>query len=107
MSLWYCSDCAIAFGPQPHCPRCGKPGIWQRIIADAQESPADQDDPDDPDIDVPEGTEIDVPEEVLAEFEAELDAYEKELRDQLGQQFAGYEDIDHPDEDIDHPDDSR
>jgi hypothetical protein len=26
MSLWYCSDCRIAYGPQPHCPRCGEPG---------------------------------------------------------------------------------
>jgi hypothetical protein len=61
----------------------------------------------DPDIEVPEGTEVDVPPEVLAEFEAELDAYEQELREQLGQQFADYEDIDHPedddDEDIDYP----
>jgi hypothetical protein len=32
----------------------------------------------------------------LAEFEAELAAYEAELREQLGQQFADYEDIDHP-----------
>lgn len=52
----------------------------------------------DPDIEVPEGTEVDMPADVLAEFEQMLDAYEDELRQRLGEQFADYEDIDHPDE---------
>ena len=52
----------------------------------------------DPDIEVPEGTEVDVPADVLAEFEQMLDAYEDELRQRLGEQFADYEDIDHPDD---------
>lgn len=30
MSLWYCAACKVAFGPHPHCPQCGKPGVWQR-----------------------------------------------------------------------------
>jgi hypothetical protein len=81
---------------------------------------SDQVDPNDPDpdIEVPEGTVVDVPAEVVAEFQQELDAYEQELRQELGKQFAGYEDIDHPDDDseddidhpgddIDHPDDSQ
>lgn len=29
MSVWYCSDCKIAFAPGPHCPQCGKGGIHQ------------------------------------------------------------------------------
>jgi hypothetical protein len=65
---------------------------------------SDQPDPDDdldPDIEVDPDAEIDVPDEVLQEFAQQLDAYEEELRQRLGQQFAEYDDIDHPDDDID------
>lgn len=27
MSVWYCSDCKLAYAPVPYCPRCGRPGI--------------------------------------------------------------------------------
>lgn len=37
MSLWYCSDCKIAFAPGPQCPRCGAGGVWQAMLTDGQE----------------------------------------------------------------------
>jgi RNA polymerase subunit RPABC4/transcription elongation factor Spt4 len=31
MSVWYCSDCEIAYAPNPYCPRCGQSGIHQHM----------------------------------------------------------------------------
>jgi hypothetical protein len=42
MSVWFCPDCHIAYGPASQCSRCGKPGIWQHGLVTASAAHEDQ-----------------------------------------------------------------